>query len=246
MIFIGYHQISELYFKLILFEIKQINESETLIPSFVTEKLTRCIRYMDNLIQSFDIMVSGLDRKQFAAFRLALFPASGFQSAQYRLIEILSTDFSNLLTDGSRDQLINDFEAGFEELYWVKASTKPNGEKFLAMRQFESRYKKELIRAAEQVEGKNIYRKLLSISKKEAGYSEMIETAKRFDYIKNQKWPNMHLKAARHHLSKPGESSEATGGTGWQKYLPPKFQRIIFFPLFWSEEELKNWGRLVD
>jgi tryptophan 2,3-dioxygenase len=35
----------------------------------------------------------------------------------------------------------------------------------------------------------------------------------------------------------------ATGGTNWQRYLPPKFQKIIFFPFVWNEEEMDTWGR---
>ena len=37
----------------------------------------------------------------------------------------------------------------------------------------------------------------------------------------------------------------ATGGTNWQKYLPPQFQLVIFFPDLWSEEERENWGKKV-
>jgi hypothetical protein len=36
------------------------------------------------------------------------------------------------------------------------------------------------------------------------------------------------------------------GGTNWQKYLPPKTQRIIFYPELWSDEELEKWGRKVN
>ena len=35
---------------------------------------------------------------------------------------------------------------------------------------------------------------------------------------------------------------EATGGSSWRKYLHPKYQRRIFYPYLWSDEELKNWG----
>ena len=35
----------------------------------------------------------------------------------------------------------------------------------------------------------------------------------------------------------------STGGTNWQKYLPPRFQQIIYFPELWSEEEKQNWGK---
>src|SRR6056297_4142778 len=40
-IFIGYHQITELYFKLVLHELKQLVEAKDLSADFFTEKLNR-------------------------------------------------------------------------------------------------------------------------------------------------------------------------------------------------------------
>ncbi|HNS43457.1 MAG TPA: hypothetical protein PKN22_11920, partial [Taishania sp.] len=37
-------------------------------------------------------------------------------------------------------------------------------------------------------------------------------------------------------------SGEATGGSDWKKYMLPQYQRRIFFPELWTDEELKNWG----
>ena len=31
--------------------------------------------------------------------------------------------------------------------------------------------------------------------------------------------------------------------TNWQGYLPPRFQKVIFFPHLWTDEELNNWGK---
>ena len=44
-------------------------------------------------------------------------------------------------------------------------------------------------------------------------------------------------------LQKDVEDIAATGGTNWQKYLPPRFQKRIFYPELWSEEEVKEWGK---
>src|SRR6185369_1004445 len=44
--------------------------------------------------------------EKFLKFRMALLPASGFQSAQYRMIEISSTDLINLVDPQYRDTLI--------------------------------------------------------------------------------------------------------------------------------------------
>ena len=35
---------------------------------------------------------------------------------------------------------------------------------------------------------------------------------------------------------------KATGGTNWEKYLPPRFQKIIFFPELWTKKEKDEWG----
>jgi tryptophan 2,3-dioxygenase len=45
------------------------------------------------------------------------------------------------------------------------------------------------------------------------------------------------------YLQKDPEDIAATGGTNWQKYLPPRFQKRIFYPELWSEEEQTNWGK---
>ena len=91
-VFIVYHQITELYFNLVLWEIEQIVERKNLDEVFFIARLERVIRYFKNLTESFSIMTEGMERDQFLKFRMSLLPASGFQSAQYRLIEICSTD----------------------------------------------------------------------------------------------------------------------------------------------------------
>jgi tryptophan 2,3-dioxygenase len=40
-----------------------------------------------------------------------------------------------------------------------------------------------------------------------------------------------------------GERKAATGGSNWEKYLHPAFQKRIFFPSLYSQEELENWGK---
>ena len=83
MIFIAYHQITELYFKLIIHELEQMSTGE-LDTQRWEDKITRIVRYLKNLIDSFDIMIEGMERDQFLKFRMSLLPASGFQSAQFR------------------------------------------------------------------------------------------------------------------------------------------------------------------
>ncbi|MEO0404870.1 MAG: tryptophan 2,3-dioxygenase, partial [Bacteroidota bacterium] len=44
-------------------------------------------------------------------------------------------------------------------------------------------------------------------------------------------------------LQKDPKDIEATGGTNWQKYLPPRFQKRIFFPELLTKEEIDEWGK---
>jgi tryptophan 2,3-dioxygenase len=46
-------------------------------------------------------------------------------------------------------------------------------------------------------------------------------------------------------LQRNPEDIKATGGTNWQKYLPPRFQKIIFFPELWTEQEKEEWGKVA-
>jgi tryptophan 2,3-dioxygenase len=77
------------------------DESNILCPNitdfFFAERLMRISRYFDMLTTSFSIMENGMEVEQYMKFRNTLTPASGFQSAQYRLIEFSSTDIILLI-----------------------------------------------------------------------------------------------------------------------------------------------------
>src|ERR1700744_1015729 len=104
-IFIMYHQVTELYFKMALHECKQIAQHPNLTADFFAARVKRINRYFESLTQSFAIMVDGMEKEQFLQFRMSLLPASGFQSGQYRMIEIYATDFINLVDKGKREEL---------------------------------------------------------------------------------------------------------------------------------------------
>ena len=97
MVFIMYHQINELLFKMILWEIEQVADKTELTSPFFSERLDRISRYFDMLSSSFEIMGDGMEVEQYMKFRNTLTPASGFQSAQYRMIEFSSTELINLI-----------------------------------------------------------------------------------------------------------------------------------------------------
>jgi tryptophan 2,3-dioxygenase len=244
-IFIMYHQITELYFKLALHECKQITAAEQLTADFFTARLKRINNYFEALTQSFGIMVDGMEKEQFLKFRMSLLPASGFQSGQYRMIEIYATDFINLVSEPKRDELKNaPIEAQFDELYWKSGATElSTGKKTLTLKQFEKKYTKTFIELGKANIGSNfnaLYHQLQNAGQTSA---ELVLELRQLDINVNVNWPLVHYKSAVRYLNREPDEIKATGGTNWQKYLPPRFQKRIFYPELWSVEEVENWGK---
>ena len=245
-IFIMYHQITELYFKLALREFEQIGEKEDLNAKFFVDRVTRINRYFEALTHSFDIMIDGMEREQFLKFRMSLLPASGFQSAQYRKVEICSTDFKNLVDKDVRAKIDpNDSIANlFEHIYWKEGATElATGKKTLTLIQFEERYKDEFIALGEEYRTKNLWQAYLRLTPEEQGLPEVKQALRRNDVNVNINWPLSHYKSAVRYLHRAPADIAATGGTNWQKYLPPRFQKRIFYPELWSEQEVQEWGK---
>ncbi len=242
-IFILYHQVTELYFRMILNEMEQAVFTDPIGEDTFLKRLRRINRYLDHLIDSFDVMTDGMDQEQFLAFRMALLPASGFQSAQYRKLEILSTDFKNLTNIDGRDKLKNEesIEILYESLYWKAGATElASGKKTLTLKQFEAKYSKEFIDLGKNVRDCNLYRKF---EDNYSGNENIIHELKLLDQKSNVDWPLQHLKSATRYLQRDPNVIKASGGTNWQKYLPPRRQRIIFYPELWTTEELIEWGQ---
>lgn len=245
-IFIMYHQITELYFKLILHEQKQIVNDKTQDVDFFIEKANRINGYYKVLISSFSVMINGMEREQFMRYRMALLPSSGFQSAQYRMIEIYSTSMENMVHHTKRDQYSskNSIEELYEEIYWKQGATEKNtGEKTLTLKQFEHRYTPRLLRIANEVKKSTIYHKYLQLPEESKNNKDLIKALKALDINANVNWPLMHMGSAYRYLHKEKETVEATGGTNWKEYLPPSFQKVVFFPELYTKEELNNWGK---
>ncbi len=242
-VFIVYHQITELYFNLILWEIEQISEKKNLEQNFFIARLDRVIRYFQLLENSFTVMVDGMEREQFLKFRMSLLPSSGFQSAQYRLIEICSTDMINLVNVQERETLkeYSDFDQQIEKLYWRSGATElASGKKTLTLQQFEEKYLHLFKSTGMKFRDRNLW-KLYQKNFKDS--SEVISRLREFDQLANVLWPLAHLKSAGKYLQRDPEDIKATGGTNWQKYLPPRFQKTIFFPELWSDQEKIEWGK---
>ncbi len=245
-IFIGYHQITELYFKLIIHEQKQILDAEDLSVEFFAEKIYRMIRYFRILTNSFDVMIKGMEREQFLKFRMALLPASGFQSAQFRMIEFYATPLENLVHNEVREKMQGErLEDLYEYIYWKRGATNlDTGEKTLTLKQFEKEYTSRFLSIAREYENRTIWDRYKSLPVAEQNNKHLIEALRNLDVSVNINWLLIHIGAAQRYLVNKNKSvAPATGGTNWKEFLPPSFQRISFFPDLWKEEEMKNWGK---
>lgn len=246
MVFIMYHQVNELLFKMILWEMQQLCHTDKPETAFFTTKLDRISRYFDMLTTSFDIMGDGMEVEQYMKFRNTLTPASGFQSAQYRLIEFSSTDLINLIDYRFRATIDRNtpYEHALEHLYWQAAGKDhATGEKSFLILEFERKYKAQFLRHMEEYNTINVWQKFKQLPENDQKNPELIQAMRHYDHTVNITWVMGHLNAARKYIEGSGVGTgEATGGSDWKKYMHPKFQRRIFFPELWSEDELKNWG----
>jgi len=263
-IFIVYHQITELYFKLCLHEYDQIAHNgrkvlpngqdlgwkDKLEANFFVERIQRIVRYFEALTKSFEIMINGMEKEQFLRFRMALLPASGFQSAQYRLIEMASTDLINLTDKEHRERLHQNkasIEEMYEYIYWKKGATEvTTGKKTYTLLQFEKKYQETFINWAKYYADKNLWQKYLSLPEADKKREDVINALKELDLSVNVRWPLVHYKSAVRYLQQDKQDVAATGGTNWQKYLPPRFQKRIFFPELWTAEEKEKWGTFTE
>ena len=245
MVFIMYHQVNELLFKMILWEINQVCHATALTTDFFTEKLRRISRYFDMLTTSFDIMRDGMEVEQYMKFRNTLTPASGFQSAQYRKIEFASTDLINLIDYRFRATIDRNtpYRHALEHLYWQAAGKDhKTGQKNYLIQAFEDKYDAEFLRFMEEYNTINIWQKFKQLPAEDQANPELVAAMRHYDRTVNITWVMGHYNAAKKYIESGQGSGEATGGSDWKKYMHPKYQRRIFFPELWSEDELKHWG----
>lgn len=248
MVFIMYHQVNELLFKMILWEIEQVAHHKMLTAEFFSSRLMRISRYFDMLTSSFSIMQDGMEVDQYLKFRNTLTPASGFQSAQYRKIEFASTDLINLIDARFRETIDRNtpYEHALNHLYWQAAGKDyKTGKKSYLLSAFEEKYKNEFIAFTKEYNNINLYAKFKELPKEVQQDKKLIKAMRHYDHTVNITWVMAHYNAANHYISgdkSSGKEIEATGGSDWKKYMHPKYQKRIFFPDLWSEKELNDWG----
>jgi tryptophan 2,3-dioxygenase len=244
-VFIMYHQITELVLKLMVHELQQITEPDLNDPAEISLKLGRLMRYTDLLTNSFSVMNEGMKYEDYNQFRLSLAPASGFQSAQFRIVEIYCTDLINLIP-ASRKTLVTEQTTTaekFQFLYWQDAGyDRKTGKKSMTLHQFEEKYMKEFIQLADEMADRNLFFKYNHLVKMGIMTEELKKAFRDFDAKFNIQWPLVHLHTAHTYLGKGQAEKAATGGSHWEKYLHPKYQQRIFFPTAYTPEEIAHWG----
>ena len=248
MVFLMYHQVNELLFKMILWEIDQVANAVSITAEFFENKIMRISRYSDVLTSSFNVTKDGMDVEQYNKFRNTLTPASGFQSAQYRKIEFASTETINLIDNRFRKTIDRNtpFEHAYEHLYWQAAGKDyKTGKKSYTLKVFEDKYKAEFIRFAEFCNTNNLWTIYKNLPEEVKQDKDLTKAMRHYDYTVNITWVMAHYNTANHYLNIGGKTAEATGGSEWVKYMHPKYQKRIFFPELWSTEELEQWGQDV-
>jgi len=98
MLFIIQHQTSELWMKLMLHELGAAREQikrDDLPPAF--KMMARVSRIMEQLVHAWDVLAT-LTPSEYSLFRPFLGHASGFQSYQYRMIEFVLGNKSEVMT----------------------------------------------------------------------------------------------------------------------------------------------------
>ena len=241
-VFIIYHQITELTLKLIIHELKQIiHISNFNCEIKFLEKLKRLSRYTDMLITSFEVMTEGLDHSQYNQFRMSLAPASGFQSAQFRYLELMCTPVLNLVNEEGQKRLSKNptLDEIFENLYWRDAGyNRKTGKTTHTLHTFEKKYLESFKQLALSSQGNTVWEQFQKFKQP----SENLKfRMKEFDHQYNVKWQKKHLIAAQKYLEKKGNTKTGTGGSAWKKYLDPKHQQRSFFPKLWESENILNW-----
>jgi tryptophan 2,3-dioxygenase len=233
-----YHQQTELWFRLILHEMRYGIEAllapQPNLPNAL-QAVQRVNRIFNHLTDSFDVLIEGLSTDQFLEFRKAFGTSSGFQSAQFRAIEILA---------GLDRKSVKGQDNTF---YWERAARdKETGEPTLTLLKFKEKHLTWLNQMYENREPKSLrFAFEKNISSKlnikptnpqefyqklwESNNDDLLRIAKellRLDELITG-WKIAHLRSAAKHLAK---APRGTGETNWAEYLAKSIAEERCFP----------------
>src|SRR3981081_1178908 len=90
LLFIVAHQVYELWFKVVLFELEAARDRIDVDDIFFARHFLQRVHVIERLLVEQIEVLETMSPQDFLAFRSQLAPASGFQSVQFREIEFLS------------------------------------------------------------------------------------------------------------------------------------------------------------
>jgi tryptophan 2,3-dioxygenase len=228
MLFITIHQVSELWMKLCLHELNATVDCvrrDDLGPTF--KMLARVSTIQQQLLQSWDVLAT-ITPYDYSAFRNALGRSSGFQSAQYRMLEFLIGNKSSgtiqvFRGDPVYEQLERALRAPslYDEVLRLLSRRGLDIPADMIDRDFTQPYQPSKAVAAAWL---SVYHN----SEKDWDLYELAERLVDLDY-KFQLWRFAHAKTVERIIG----YKRGTGGTGGVSYLT-KALELKFFPELWT------------
>jgi tryptophan 2,3-dioxygenase len=229
MLFIVIHQVSELWMKLCLHELNAVVDCvrrDDLGPTF--KMLARVSTIQQQLLQSWDVLAT-ITPYDYSAFRNTLGRSSGFQSAQYRMLEFLIGNKNADLIEVFRadpaayESLDRALRAPslYDEVLRLLSRRGLNVPPQAIDRDFTQPYQ-----ASKQVAA--AWLSVYHNSVKDWDLYELAERLVDLDY-KFQLWRFTHVKTVERIIG----NKRGTGGTGGVSYLT-KALELKFFPELWT------------
>ena len=229
MLFIIIHQVSELWMKLILHELRgaiEAIENDELSTAF--KMLARVSKTQTQIIQAWDVL-STLTPSEYMQFRDSLGQASGFQSYQYRMIEFaLGYKTPHVLKIYEKDKdLHEELKAAYQEPGIYDVAIKALSRAGLPID------KDVLDRDVTETYGKNdsVMQAWLTVYRDVETYWDLYELAEKLVDIEDwlQQWRFRHMKTVERIIG----FKQGTGGSSGVGYLK-KVLDHRFFPELWD------------
>ena len=249
--FIILHQQFELSAKLCNQELDLIQNSFVkngmVIKKEWSKRLPRIIKHFELLTTSFELLSTRyFDTEEFFLFRMALTPASGFQTAQFREIELKLTQLKNLTFSSIDIDKLNiklteeEKQTPYLKMYWkLGGRNSLTGEKSQMLKDFENKYDNKFTLLASRQEDIN----LNFILERTAFPNELKPLLWKLGKTIVE-WKKRHKDVVLPHTRKFGELSrkynwkidpnKGTGGTNYSNYLNASLN-INYFPSLKNE-----------
>jgi tryptophan 2,3-dioxygenase len=229
LLFIVMHQVSELWMKLLLAELREaISDlrTENLSPAF--KKLARVSRIMEQLVHAWDVL-STMTPSEYTAFRPYLIQSSGFQSWQYRCIEFsLGNKNAAMLQPHAHNESLLDlvtqaYEAPslYDESLRLMARQGLNIPESHLNRDWRGPYSRNT----------EVEQAWLVVYKEPAKYWELYQLGEKLVDVEDafRLWRFRHVTTVERVIG----FKRGTGGTGGISYLR-KMLDVVLFPEVWS------------